>query len=88
MNKIIATNMSFGEALVLLKKNHRMARSGWNGKGMYVALHAPSGKSKMTEPYLYMSNAQGGLIPWLASQSDVLANDWVFFDEKDVQNCE
>lgn len=36
--------------------------------------------SKMTEPYVYMKTAQGGLIPWLCSQADLLATDWEIAD--------
>ena len=43
---------------------------------MYIELYIPNENSKMTEPYIFMKTAQGGLIPWLASQSDILSNDW------------
>ena len=43
---------------------------------MYLELQVPDAHSKMTEPYVYMRTAQGGLIPWLCSQADLLANDW------------
>lgn len=69
--------MSFGHAVVALKTGKRVARAGWNGKGMWLALQVPDANSKMRLPYLYMSTAQGDLVPWLASQTDVLADDWV-----------
>lgn len=68
--------MNFGWALEELKAGRKVARGGWNGKNMWVALQRPDEHSKMTEPYVYMKNAQGGLIPWLASQADILAEDW------------
>lgn len=49
---------------------------GWNGKNMWLALQVPDAHSKMSLPYIYMSTAQGDLVPWLASQTDVLATDW------------
>lgn len=67
---------SFGAAIMLLKSGRRVARAGWNGKGMWLALQVPDEHSKMRRPYIYMSDAQGLLVPWLASQTDVLADDW------------
>lgn len=67
---------NFGRALQILKDGGRVARDGWNGKGMWLALQVPDEHSKMTLPYIYMSTAQGDLVPWLASQTDVLADDW------------
>lgn len=71
---------SFGEALTQLHAGHRVERLGWNGRGMYIALQTPDANSKMTLPYIYMRTAQGDLVPWLASQTDLLANDWADFD--------
>jgi hypothetical protein len=68
--------MDFGNALNALKSGHSVARSGWNGKGMWLRLQRPDDDSKMTLPYIYMSTAQGDLVPWLASQTDMLAEDW------------
>jgi len=68
--------MNFGEALSDLKDGYAVARSGWNGKGMWIALQRPDENSKMSLPYIFMSTAQGDLVPWLASQTDILADDW------------
>lgn len=67
---------NFGWTLQQLKEGQRMQRAGWNGKGMWIALQTPTAQSKMTLPYIYMSTAQGDLVPWLASQADLLATDW------------
>lgn len=69
--------MNFGQALERLKVGQKVCRAGWNGKGMWLALQSPTPLSKMTLPYIYMFTAQGDLVPWLASQTDVLAEDWV-----------
>lgn len=68
--------MDFSEALIRVKAGSRIARAGWNGAGMWVALQTPDDQSKMRRPYLYMSPVDGALVPWLASQSDLLADDW------------
>jgi len=68
--------LNFGEAIVLLKAGRRVSRSGWNGKGMWLALQVPDPHSKMSLPYIYMKTADGHLVPWLASQTDALAQDW------------
>jgi hypothetical protein len=67
---------SFGEALIALKSGQTVARKGWNGRGMWLGLQRPDTHSKMTLPYIYMSTVQGDLVPWLASQTDLLAEDW------------
>jgi len=66
----------FSGTLLALKNGNRVRRSGWNGKGMWIALQVPDANSKMTLPYIYMSTVQGDLVPWLASQTDILATDW------------
>lgn len=54
----------------------RVCRTGWNGKGMWLALQIPDANSKMSLPYVYMQTVQGDLVPWLCSQTDLLATDW------------
>jgi len=68
--------MDFGEAIKALKDGKRVAREGWNGKGMYLELQMPDAHSKMSLPYIFMKTAQGDLVPWLASQTDMLSADW------------
>lgn len=68
--------MNFGAALELLKRGGKLQRLGWNGKGMYIALQEVVIGSDMDLPYLYMSTVTGELVPWLASQTDILAEDW------------
>lgn len=65
-----------GEAIKELWHGSKVQRAGWNGKGMWLALQVPDANSKMTLPYIYMSTADGKLVPWLASQTDILAVDW------------
>jgi hypothetical protein len=88
--------MNFGEALHSLKKGSRVARSGWNGKRMWLTL-VPGSRITVAEgrplaaalpigtaveylPHIDMFTAQGQLVPWLASQTDVLADDWEIVD--------
>jgi hypothetical protein len=66
----------FARAIEELKSGRRVARDGWNGKGMWLEVQRPDRGSKMTLPYIFMRTAQGDLVPWLASQSDMLAEDW------------
>lgn len=68
--------MDIGWAIDALTNESRVRREGWNGKGMWLELQVPDDHSKMTLPYVYMSTAQGDLVPWLCSQTDLLANDW------------
>jgi hypothetical protein len=64
----------FGWALKILKAGGKVCRAGWNGKGMWIGLNRPD--AEMTLPYLYMKTVQGDFVPWLASQTDMIASDW------------
>ena len=68
--------MDFGKALEALKAGKKVAREGWNGKEMWLGLQRPDEHSKMSLPYIYMRTACGNLVPWLASQTDMLSEDW------------
>lgn len=70
--------MNIGDAVAALQCGEKVARSGWNGKGMYLELQTPDAHSKMSLPYVYMRTAQGDLVPWLCSQTDLLADDWEY----------
>lgn len=67
---------NFSEALQYLKMGNRVCRSGWNGKGMWLNLQKPNKNSKMSLPYIYMKTACDNQVPWLCSQTDMLAEDW------------
>ena len=69
--------MNFGDAIEQLKQGTRVCREGWNGRGMWLKLQVPDEHSKMTQPYIYIKTVQDDLIPWLASQADMLAEDWM-----------
>ena len=69
--------MKFEEALPILRDGGHMQRVGWNGKGMFIALQTPDSYVEInTLPYLWMRTADGHRVPWLASQTDILADDW------------
>lgn len=66
----------FELALAGLRLGNRVTRDGWNGKGQFLELQVPDEHSKMTLPYIYITTVQGDRVPWLASQTDLLAEDW------------
>lgn len=83
--------MSFSEALLFLKAGAAVARSGWNGKGMFAYLvpaasyPAQTGIAKKHfgenalvpyRAYLALKTAQGDVSTWVPSCSDILAEDW------------
>ena len=74
------TALSFGHAIEAMKSGCAVARAGWNGKGMWLSIQRPDAYSKMTLPYIFMSTVQNDLVPWLASQTDLLAEDWCIVD--------
>lgn len=72
-----------GWAVKQLQDRKRVRRTGWNGKGMYLELQVPDEHSKMERPYVYIKPPygsdgydSGGLVPWVCSQTDLLALDW------------
>lgn len=82
--------MDFGQALKALKEGKRVARKGWNGVGMWLKLQKPDANSKMTLPYVYIeypvnpkhhAYPNGSRCPWLASQTDMLSEDWFVLEE-------
>ena len=85
------SGMSFGLAVEAMKKGMKVARAGWNGKGMFLFLvHGstfqvnrppllgiyPEGTTVNYCPHIDMKTADDKVVPWLASQTDVLADDW------------
>jgi len=77
------TYYSFEEALKLLKiskPGYAIANGNWNGKNMYVAIQRPDLHSKMGNPYLYMKDASGKMVPWLASQQDLFSEKWYIIE--------
>lgn len=71
-----AMNMGIGNMIDKLRGGLRCKREGWNGKGQYLELQVPDENSKMTLPYIFITTVQGDRVPWLASQTDILATDW------------
>lgn len=88
----------FGDAIWFMKNGHRVARKGWNGKGMSVAYQKgypdgipcnkntaqawgmEEGELFRCRPYLQMRCADGTFQMWVASQTDILAEDWYTVD--------
>lgn len=83
--------MDFSDALRAVKAGDRVCREGWNGKGMFIFLVPGSTFTVNRQPMLSvfgegteiqyhghidMMTAQGYVVPWLASQADLLADDW------------
>ena len=68
--------MSFSGELDYIKGGSKLSRLNWNGPGQYIQLQVPDENSKMSLPYIYITTVQGNRVPWLASQTDLLANDW------------
>ena len=69
-------DMNFGGALKALKRGERVARRGWNGRGMWLALLDPSEVSGTVRPFVVMCDPHGMLVPWVPSQTCFLAEDW------------
>lgn len=67
--------MPFGLAIEALKKGFHVARKGWNGQGMWLQLIEPL--SDVHLAYIQMKTVDGTYVPWLASQTDMLADDWM-----------
>ena len=81
------SRLNFGKALEELKSGGRVARSGWNGKGMWLQMVRSDAWSMSSDalssdsrlgllPWVGMKTADDNFIPWLASQTDILSEDW------------
>jgi hypothetical protein len=83
--------MDFSDALKEIKNGSRVSRDGWNGKSMFIFLVPgstftvnrppllgiyPAGTQIDYHGHIDMKTAQGYIVPWLASQADLLAEDW------------
>lgn len=79
------SGMNFGAALHELRLGGAVSREGWNGKGQYLKLQVPDAHSKMARPYIYIRPVDGQLVPWVASQTDLLAEDWGIAPVTDAQ---
>lgn len=73
--------MKIGEAIEMMRDGRRVQRANWNGPGQYLELQRPDANSKMTLPYVYIRTVQDDLVPWLCSQTDLLADDWLLLPE-------
>ena len=73
--------LGIGDAIEAMRQGRRVARHGWNGKGMWLELQVPDAMSKMTKPYVFLNYGTGEAskiqrVPWMASQTDLLGDDW------------
>ncbi|OQB15724.1 MAG: hypothetical protein BWY15_00437 [Firmicutes bacterium ADurb.Bin193] len=79
--------LTFGLALEALKQGKRVCRLGWNGKGMWLVLcdfkcdtiimpEIRDSAQYKKLPWIGMKTANNEFVPWLASQTDMLADDW------------
>lgn len=87
-NPVEGGHLTFGEAIEALKAGERVRRLGWNGKGMFlfrIAGDGDPGAWTYTDgkqdnypllPFIAMKTAGGDVVPWLASQTDMLSDDW------------
>jgi len=87
--------MDFGDAIAVLKDGGKVTRAGWNGKDMFLFLVPgsifevnrppllgiyPAGTQINYRAHIDMKCVDGQIVPWLASQSDVLEEDWQIVD--------
>lgn len=87
--------MNFGLALEELKLGKKVARDNWNGKGMFLFLVNgstfkvnrapllgiyPEGTEINYRPHIDMKTVDGQIVPWVASQSDLLSEDWTIVE--------
>lgn len=98
-NEFIQTvNLTFGMAIEALKLGRKVARTGWNGKSMYLVHFSPvshglemltvydkeEGTTLPLLPFILMKTADNCYVPWLASQTDILAEDYSIVNFSDI----
>ena len=74
------SGMTFGLALEAMQQGKRVSRTGWNGVGLWLE-YIPAGGVDlafilMSYPVNSKAYPEGARVPWLASQTDMLATDW------------
>lgn len=72
------TKLTFGQAIEALKKGQRVALPYW-GKDVFISMQFRDEHSKMTHDYLYVTS-RFGLVPWVATQIEILSEDWVILE--------
>jgi hypothetical protein len=72
------TGMTFGLAIEAMKKGHKVRLHHWKGD-VFLSIRNPSALSEMTHPYIYVTS-RFGLVPWVATQVEMLAEDWMIVD--------
>ena len=72
----MGTGMEIGQAIEAMRNGRKVSRDGWNGPGQFLELQVPDEHSKMTRPYVFITTVTGDRVPWMASQTDLLASDW------------
>ena len=70
---------NFGSAIKELEAGLHVSRLGWNGPNQFLTLQVPDENSLMSLPYIYITTVTGDRVPWLASQTDMLASDWYIY---------
>lgn len=84
-----AKTVCFGRALEALKMGQKVFRSGWNGKGMWLGFVTENealtrtGESWIHAPWIGMKTTDGKFVPWLCSQTDMIACDWCIMSEEE-----
>jgi len=80
---------TFEEALKLIKRGERLMREGWNGKGMYIYLEKIDNNRTLTRrPFIVIKDTDEMFVPWVASQTDILAEDWICYKELPIEKQE
>lgn len=83
--------LTFSEALDSLKQNNKIARTGWNGKNMFLMYYSPvahgtvdfdiNGETFILEPFIVIKTVRDTIVPWVPSIGDTLADDWVIVND-------
>lgn len=68
--------MDFSKALEGVKEGYRFCRSEWLSKGAWIAYREFPDDGM--QPFLYIKNSRGKLVPWIPTMTDLLADDWQF----------
>ena len=91
----MSRKFDFSTALLELKMGHKVSRAGWNGKNMFVFLVPgstfavnrppllgiyPDGHIIDYNPHIDIKSVDGRITPWVASQTDIMADDWMISD--------
>lgn len=78
--------MKFGEAITLIEAGHKLTRLSWHNRNEWLAIVSENevtrgSETHITKKWIGIKTITDYFMPWVPSQSDMLTNDWILYDD-------